>query len=332
MPAVSRYGTLMRDTGRVLLLAALVAYPLLAGKSFRWQVLIMHCVVALASLLWYAGAAMSGQRPHVVRYQSLDGALLAFAVWCVVALLLAVYKYAGLVFLLALVDCLLVYWIAREGFRERRWRWAVPMALVVAGAICGLWAVREYTHTVILSGEKAWRVFGPLYNPNVLAGCRVYFYHITLVDEQRHYDSDPALNGRRLGTSLSGITSHTRVCPGHSTLNYMRRLQAQQPALIPHRVDDFAFFEPLCHFGDLLARNLHLLVVIGVHQVVYLALRVQKLHVAAIYTRPLHLHLSREGLVENLTAFHLAQTSAHHCLALARLMVLTADYLVHLTV
>lgn len=169
MPAVSRYGTLMRDTGRVLLLAALVAYPLLAGKSFRWQVLIMHCVVALASLLWYAGAAMSGQRPHVVRYQSLDGALLAFAVWCVVALLLAVYKYAGLVFLLALVDCLLVYWIAREGFRERRWRWAVPMALVVAGAICGLWAVREYTHTVILSGEKAWRVFGPLYNPNVLA-------------------------------------------------------------------------------------------------------------------------------------------------------------------
>jgi putative inorganic carbon (HCO3(-)) transporter len=169
MLSVSRYGTLMRDTGRVLLLTALVAYPLLAGKSFRWQVLVMHCVVALAALLWYTGAAMPGQRPHVIRYRALDGALLAFVVWCVVALLLAVYKYAGLVFLLTLVDCLLVYWMAREGFRERRWRWAVPMALVVAGAICGLWAMREYAHTVILSGEKAWRVFGPLYNPNVLA-------------------------------------------------------------------------------------------------------------------------------------------------------------------
>ena len=160
---------LAANAGRALLLVALFAYPLLAGKNFRWQNMTLHCLVSLAVLLWYAAHASGGGRPVLVRHKLLDGALVALLGIVIIAASVSAYKYASLLFIVWLVDCLLAYWMAREAFAEGKWRWAVPVALVAAGVVCSVLGLREYARTVIFAGEANWRIFGPLYNPNILA-------------------------------------------------------------------------------------------------------------------------------------------------------------------
>ncbi len=164
-----RCRNLVADAGRALLLVALFAYPLVAGKNFRWQNMTLHCLVSLAVLLWYAAHASGGGRPVLVRHKVLDRALVALLGIVVIAASVSAYKYASLLFVVWLVDCLLAYWMAREAFSEGKWRWAVPVAIVAAGVVCGLLGLREYVRTVIFAGEVNWRIFGPLYNPNILA-------------------------------------------------------------------------------------------------------------------------------------------------------------------
>ncbi len=160
---------LISDIGRALLVIALVAYPLLAGKTFRWQNLTMHVLVTAAALLWYVGAMRERRRVALVRHKLLDWALLGFLGICMIAALPSVYKYASVLFILWLVDCLVAYWMAREAFAEEKWRLAVPVALVAAATICALLGLREYVRTVFFTGGVTWRIFGPLYNPNILA-------------------------------------------------------------------------------------------------------------------------------------------------------------------
>jgi putative inorganic carbon (HCO3(-)) transporter len=50
--------------------------------------------------------------------------------------------------------------------RWRRWAW---IAIVVAGTIEGIIGLRDWTQTVIFQGDPSWRIFGTMYNPNVLA-------------------------------------------------------------------------------------------------------------------------------------------------------------------
>ncbi len=165
----SEHRDLIGDTGRALLVIALMVYPLLAGKNFRWQNLAMHVVVAAAALLWYVGEMRNGRQVVLVRHKLLDRALLVFFGIVTIAIIPSVYKYASLLFVVWLLDCLLVYWMAREAFSDEKWRLAVPVALVAAGAICALLGLREYVRTVFFTGGVTWRIFGPLYNPNILA-------------------------------------------------------------------------------------------------------------------------------------------------------------------
>ena len=165
----SKHRDLIGDIGRGLLVIGLVGYPLLAGKNFRWQNLAMHVVVVAAALLWYVGEMRNGRQVALVRHKLLDRALLVFLGIVAIAIIPSVYKYASLLFIVWLVDCLLVYWVAREAFASEKWRWAVPVALVAAGAICALLGLREYVRTVFFTGGVTWRIFGPLYNPNILA-------------------------------------------------------------------------------------------------------------------------------------------------------------------
>ncbi len=160
---------LVADAGRALFLLALFTYPLVAGKNFRWQNMTLHCIVSLAVLLWYAARASGGGRPVLVRHKVLDGALVALLAIVIIAASVSAYRYASLLFIVWLVDCLLVYWMAREAFVEGRWRWAVPVAVLCGGVVCSLLGLREYVRTVMFAGEANWRIFGPLYNPNILA-------------------------------------------------------------------------------------------------------------------------------------------------------------------
>ncbi|MFP3903045.1 MAG: O-antigen ligase family protein [Armatimonadota bacterium] len=162
-------GNIMRGIGRGLLLSALVLYPIVAGKNFDPQNMIMHCVITAAVLLWYIGRMMGNQPVAVIRYPWLDWSLAGFFGLNVIAAFFSVYHFASLLSLIWLADILLVYWMAREAFVRGIWRSALIAALVTAGAICAVWGLREYIHTVFFTGGATWRIFGPLYNPNILA-------------------------------------------------------------------------------------------------------------------------------------------------------------------
>ncbi len=157
------------DCGRALLIVALFTYPLLAGKDFRWQNVVMHCLVSAAVLLWYVGDTRQGRQVALVRHRTLDWALPAFLGIVCIAAAGSAYKYASIVFITWLLDCLLAYWMAREAFTEKRWRWAVPVGLLAAAAVCALMGLREYVRNVMFLEGATWRIFGPLYNPNILA-------------------------------------------------------------------------------------------------------------------------------------------------------------------
>jgi O-antigen ligase/Flp pilus assembly protein TadD len=55
-------------------------------------------------------------------------------------------------------------------FEDERWRRAAWIAIAAAGAIEGIIGLRDWTQTVIFQGDPRWRIFGTMYNPNVLAG------------------------------------------------------------------------------------------------------------------------------------------------------------------
>lgn len=155
--------------GRALLIAALVIYPLVAGKSFDWQNMVLHCIVSAALFAWCLGRWLSGRPVVIIRYPWLDWSLAAFFGLNLIAAVFSVYGFASILALVWLADCLIVYLMAREGFVGGYWRTAIIAAAVVAGAISAIWGLREYVHTVIFTGGETWRIFGPLYNPNILA-------------------------------------------------------------------------------------------------------------------------------------------------------------------
>lgn len=164
-----RTWNIVSDAGRGLLITVVLLYPLLAGKNFRWQNAIIHVLVVLAALLWSAGQVQTGKSVRVIRYRALDYSLLVLLGLILIAIIPSVYRYAGVLFVAWFIDCLIVYWVAREAFVEPRWRMALTVAFVSTGAICALMGLREYSHTVIFAGDATWRIFGPLYNPNILA-------------------------------------------------------------------------------------------------------------------------------------------------------------------
>ncbi|MFO7947043.1 MAG: O-antigen ligase family protein, partial [Armatimonadota bacterium] len=160
---------IVRGIGRGLLLLALVLYPIVAGKNFDPQNMLMHCIVCAAVFVWYVGRMMGNEPVAVIRYPWLDWPLVAFFCLNVIAAFLSVYHFASLLSVIWLADILLVYWMAREAFIGRIWRSALIATLIASGAICAVWGLREYVHTVFFTGGATWRIFGPLYNPNILA-------------------------------------------------------------------------------------------------------------------------------------------------------------------
>ena len=153
----------LRRAAQALLLGLFVALPLVGGYFTPGQLLITHVWVCVIAFLTLAGRVSWGTRPG-------DRAFLGFLTLAVLATLFSVYKYASFLHLLQLADYLLVFWLARELLGGETWLRRGIWAIVAGGAIAAVWGLREYVLTAIFLGDRSWRIFGPFYNPNCIAG------------------------------------------------------------------------------------------------------------------------------------------------------------------
>jgi len=154
---------------RVASLVTVLALPLFAGYLFTDRILwagllAMICVVAAEI------AAAFGARGIGAGLGAAGWPLAAFVAWNIVAAVFGVYVHASLVALLGLVSCLAVLALFASLFQDRSWRRRGWMVVVVAGVIEGIIGLRDWTQTLIAQGDASWRIFGTMFNPNVLAG------------------------------------------------------------------------------------------------------------------------------------------------------------------
>ncbi len=164
-----RPGSQAAVVARVAVLALMVALPLFAGYLFTERVLgagvsALVCVLA-ACIAWAAGAKSARA--------GLGGAawpLAGFVAWSIIATFRSVYVHASLVALVSVAADLGLLALFAALFRDERWRRPAWAVVAGAAAIEGVLGLRDWTQTVIFGGDVGWRIFGTMYNPNVLAG------------------------------------------------------------------------------------------------------------------------------------------------------------------
>jgi putative inorganic carbon (HCO3(-)) transporter len=154
----------LRNAERWVLIVLLAALPLLGGGLTPGQGLFLHAVIGLTALV-----ALTTTH-HWRRPRSEDIALAVFLALAIAACAVSVYLYASLLCVAQLLDYALVFWLARGLLGAGRWRQRGLWALAIGGGLAAVWGLREYTVTVFVTGDRSWRIFGPFYNPNCLAG------------------------------------------------------------------------------------------------------------------------------------------------------------------
>ncbi len=202
----------LRYASLALLSFFLCVAPLVAGKLWPWQGLLVGLTSSLALLLWLAGGLFSPakeivlakdtKRPapsHIASFTETkisfcpdvcDIALGFFLIWQCLSWLVSVYRFATDVYLIKLFAGVIAFWIFRYGgFLPARigkskahttlWPLAV-WALVGGGALVSLLGLREYVRTVFFLEQAHWRVFSTMLNPNVLAGYLLLTFFPTL--------------------------------------------------------------------------------------------------------------------------------------------------------
>jgi O-antigen ligase len=184
-----------------LLLAGLVLMPLVAAKVFAWQSLLFVGWGALLLVLVSAAALLPADHapappPAVTKSKRKPAAGAQAAVsdapaepqprwrgpdavdWLLVASVLvqlasigvSVYRFGSVLYGAKVVAAAVIFWFARYGLRTPKQREGLLWALVAGGAVVAVLGLREYSRTAILLGQTEWRIFGPFYNPNCLAG------------------------------------------------------------------------------------------------------------------------------------------------------------------
>jgi putative inorganic carbon (HCO3(-)) transporter len=156
----------LQAAARTLLLAAFAAAPLALGRFSEWEIAALLATVCVAALLWVSGGgALSAGSCGIA-----DRLLLAGFALCAVLSVFSVSVYDSLNALALLAAGILAFFLIRAALAQEPWNRAGWIALVAGAVVASLWGLREYnTHALVL-GDRTWRIFGPFYNPNVLAG------------------------------------------------------------------------------------------------------------------------------------------------------------------
>ncbi len=164
MNRVSRYTQLVARGILIILIAAL---PVVAGKLFAWQGMMVALVLLITALLFLVGLFGKSQR---IKLGVVDYALLGVLVWTAVSMTQTVYLHASLLALAQLLSYFAAFWLARTLLGRQPWQQAAVMAILVGGLVSAVWGLNEYVRTTAVSGQTTWRIYGPFFNPNLLAG------------------------------------------------------------------------------------------------------------------------------------------------------------------
>ncbi|MEA3403317.1 MAG: O-antigen ligase family protein [Armatimonadota bacterium] len=159
----------LANATRVTALALLLALPWFAGYMFQERVLIAGMLTLVVGLLACVAAALGARRVGA-GVGAIAWPLGGFVAWSALAAVFSVYLHASLVSVLQLGGYVAVLCVFASLFREHRWRRAAWMTIAAAGAVEGIVGLREWTQTAIFQGNLTWRIFGTMYNPNVVAG------------------------------------------------------------------------------------------------------------------------------------------------------------------
>lgn len=166
---MSRLGDGLVVGARAAGLALVLALPWFAGYMFIDRICWATLAVMVIALLVCAAVLLGAREVH----RGLGGIgwlLGGFLAWNALAVARSVYLHAGLVTLGLFAGIVVALALFASLFRDRRWRWGGWAAVAVAGALEGVIGLRDWTQTVIFGGDVGWRIFGTMFNPNVLAG------------------------------------------------------------------------------------------------------------------------------------------------------------------
>ncbi len=150
-----------------MLVVLLAALPFVGGKLFDWQTMLVTLLVFVAAILFLIGQA---GKPGAARAGVIDYALIGILVLALVSATGTVYLHASLVALGQLYSYLMIFWLARGLLSTAYWRRVSVAAILLGGTLAAVWGLNEYTRTVVTSGHVTWRIYGPFFNPNLLAG------------------------------------------------------------------------------------------------------------------------------------------------------------------
>jgi len=164
MATVGKYAQLV---SRVMLLVVLALVPVVAGKLFAWQGMLVALAVLIAALLFVVGLFGKFQR---IKLGVVDYALIGVLVWAAVSMTQTVYLHASLLALTQLLSYFVAFWLARTLLCRRSWQQAAVGAILAGGVLSAVWGLNEYVRTAAVLGETTWRIYGPFFNPNLLAG------------------------------------------------------------------------------------------------------------------------------------------------------------------
>jgi O-antigen ligase/Tfp pilus assembly protein PilF len=155
----------------IIVIALLTLLPVLAGKTWPWQNLLVIMVVALALTLWGIGEVLERRTaPPTWRPDAIDLALAVFVVLQLASWFPSVYRFASALYGAKVLAYAIAFWLLRYGLKDRRlWR-AALWCLILGGLLLAVIGLQEYVRTVRFLGDANWRVFGPMFNPNVAAG------------------------------------------------------------------------------------------------------------------------------------------------------------------
>lgn len=152
-----------------LTLALLVALPLFAGYSFDARVLTASAAAFVCALIACIACALGSSQVRM-GLGTVAWLLGAFLLWLVISTTRSVYLNASLLNLVQMASYVAILALCATLFADgarRRLGW---YAVALAGAIEGVIGIRDWTQTVIFQGDPSWRIFGTMFNPNVLAG------------------------------------------------------------------------------------------------------------------------------------------------------------------
>ena len=169
IPPGEAAGNWLANAARVLALALMLALPFVGGFMFERHVLGTALWALLCALVVCLACALGSERVR----EGLGRAgwpLAGFVAWLIISTFGSVYLHASLMSILHLGSYVALIAVFASLFADERWRRWAWVAIALAAAIEGTIGLRDWTQTVIFQGDPSWRIFGTMYNPNVLAG------------------------------------------------------------------------------------------------------------------------------------------------------------------